>query len=139
LQQRAVVRLFRVVDDLDGLGVPRVVAVGGVAVLTAAVTDAGADDAGLLANQILHAPKASARQNRRLVGHDVDSFSSTRPMSTYRPGSWFFQCCPVNGGSVPLCWATGSLVYWRITLDGSDASISSPSTTTDRTCSSFEL
>ena len=67
LQQRPVVGLRGVVDDLDRLGVPGMVAVGGVGVLAAGVADPGRDHAGLLADQVLHAPEAAARQDRLLV------------------------------------------------------------------------
>jgi hypothetical protein len=70
LEQRPVVGLRRVVEDLDGLRVPGMVAVGGVGVLAAGVSHARRHDAGLLADQVLHAPEAAARQDRLLVlGH----------------------------------------------------------------------
>ena len=56
----------KAVAILDRLGVARVIAVCRVRVLAAGVAHARGYDAGLLADQILHAPEASARQNRRL-------------------------------------------------------------------------
>ncbi len=67
LQQRPVVGLCRVVDDLDGLGMAGMVAVGGVRVAPAGVADPGFDHARLAADQVLHAPEAAAGQDRLLV------------------------------------------------------------------------
>ena len=70
------------------LGVAGVVAVGGVIVLPAGVSGAGADHARLLADELVHAPEAAAGQDGRLgagcagdlsgvvnsTGHDACSF-----------------------------------------------------------------
>jgi hypothetical protein len=49
-----------VVDDLDGLRVGAVVAVGGVRDVAAAVADTRGHDTGLVPEQLLHAPEAAA-------------------------------------------------------------------------------
>jgi hypothetical protein len=69
LEQRAEVGLLRVVDDLDGLRVGAVVAIGGVRDVAAAVADARGHDAGLVAEQLLHPPEATAGEDRIFVGH----------------------------------------------------------------------
>ena len=53
-------------DDLDRLGVTRMVAVGRVLVLPAGVSDAGGDDAVAMAQQLLDAPEAAAREDGAL-------------------------------------------------------------------------
>ncbi len=74
LQQRTVVGLRRVVAYFDGLGMARVVAIGGVIVAPAGVADPRRNHSGLLTNQVLHAPEASTGQNRlSRVGHDSAS------------------------------------------------------------------
>jgi hypothetical protein len=50
-------------DDLDRLGVTRMVPVGRVVVLPAGVSDAGRDDAVAMAQQLLNAPEAPARDD----------------------------------------------------------------------------
>lgn len=57
LQDLPVVGYRRVVDDLDGLGVGAVVAVGRVGDVTAGVADPGGHHAGLLADEFLHPQK----------------------------------------------------------------------------------
>ena len=57
----------RVEDNLDSLGVRAVIAVGGIGNIAAGVTDTCRDDARLLANEILHAPEASTRENCALM------------------------------------------------------------------------
>src|SRR5690606_35072765 len=66
LQDAPVTDLLRIEDDLDALGVGAVVAVGGVGHVAAGVADAGLDDAGQLADQLLHAPEATPGQNGSL-------------------------------------------------------------------------
>src|SRR3954468_10318891 len=79
LQQVAEVRLRRVVHDLDRLGVAWVIAVRRVGVLAAGVADASRNDAGLFADQVLHAPETAARQDRLLVlGHGFASCVENR-------------------------------------------------------------
>src|SRR3954453_15440119 len=60
-------------DDLDRLGVPRMVAVGRVLVLATGVADPGGDDSLALAQQLLDAPEAAAREDGGLgvVVHGV--------------------------------------------------------------------
>src|SRR4029078_4212314 len=85
LQQVAEVGLRWVVDDLDRLRVPGVVAVGGVCVLPAGVADARRDHARLPADQVLHAPEAATRQDRLLMVAHACASSFLRPRS---PGFW---------------------------------------------------
>src|SRR3954451_21993064 len=59
---------LRVEDDLDRLGVTGVVPVGRVVVLAARVADPGGDDAVAPAQQLLDAPEAASREDRRLSG-----------------------------------------------------------------------
>src|SRR5690606_1477847 len=59
----AIARARGIEDDLDGLRVPGVVAIGGVVVLAPRVADARADNARLFANEVFHPPEASARQD----------------------------------------------------------------------------
>jgi hypothetical protein len=66
LEQLAVGELGRVEHHLDRLGVRAVIAVSGVRHVAAAVAHSGALDARQLADQVLHAPEASAREDRRL-------------------------------------------------------------------------
>src|SRR5919197_372982 len=51
-------------DDLDRLGVTGMVAVGRVVVLPAGVSDPGRDDSIAVAQQLLDAPEAAAREDR---------------------------------------------------------------------------
>src|SRR4051794_34174105 len=71
LEDVAVGDLLRVEDDLDRLGMRAVVAVGRVGDVAAGVSDARRDDAGALAQQVLHSPEAAARQDRLFgrLGH----------------------------------------------------------------------
>ena len=79
LQQRAVAQPRRVEDDLDRLGMRAVVAVGRVGHVAAAVAHAGRDDAGQMADQLLHAPEAAAGEDGGFGGgggvHRRDSFA----------------------------------------------------------------
>ena len=70
-QDVAIARPRRVEDDLDRLRMAWVVAVGRVFVLPARVPDAGFEDAGPAADQVLHAPEAPARQNGCLRSRDL--------------------------------------------------------------------
>ena len=69
----AVRDLRRIEDDLDGLGVAGAagfhVLVARVRECAAGVTDGGVDHAGQLANQLLHAPEAAARERGGLAAH----------------------------------------------------------------------
>src|SRR3954468_10591080 len=68
-------------DDLDRLGVPRMVAVGRVLVLATGVADPGGDDSLALAQQLLDAPEAAAREDGGfgVVAHRaVPSFEALR-------------------------------------------------------------
>jgi hypothetical protein len=58
-------------DDLDRLGVRAVVAVGRVLHVAAGIADAGGDDAGFLADQVLHAPETPAGKDCALSGHGI--------------------------------------------------------------------
>src|SRR6185437_2932671 len=78
-QQVPVGGLFRIEDDLDRLGMGAVVAVGRVRHVAAAVTDARRDHTGLPANEILHAPEASARQNGAFLAHRKSSWFVEHP------------------------------------------------------------
>src|SRR3954447_9438035 len=71
LEDVAVGDLLGVEDDLDSFGMRAVVAIGRVGDVAAGVSDARRDDAGTLAQQVLHPPEAAARQDRRLgrLGH----------------------------------------------------------------------
>ena len=54
--------------DFDGFGVGAVVAVGGVGDVTAGVADAGGEDAGEFADEILHAPEAATGEDCAFSG-----------------------------------------------------------------------
>src|SRR4051794_40159035 len=71
LEDVAVGDLLGVEDDLDSFGMRAVVAIGRVGNVAAGVSDARRDDAGTLAQQVLHPPEAAARQDRLLgrLGH----------------------------------------------------------------------
>src|SRR4029453_13068477 len=60
LEQVSIRDLLGIEDDLDRLGVRAVVAVRRVRDVPARVPDSRRDDAGLLAEEILHSPKAAA-------------------------------------------------------------------------------
>ena len=55
LQQTPKADLFGIEDDFDGLGMGAMIAIGGVRHVAARIADAGRDDAGLAAQQILRA------------------------------------------------------------------------------------
>jgi hypothetical protein len=71
LEQVAIVDLRRVEDDLDGLGMGAVVAVGGVGDVTAGVPDSSRDHARQVANQLLDPPEAASGEDGALgcLGH----------------------------------------------------------------------
>jgi hypothetical protein len=66
IEQGPVVDELGIEHDLDGLGMRAMIGVGRVGDIAAAIADAGRDDAMHFADQILHAPKAAAGQNRAL-------------------------------------------------------------------------
>jgi hypothetical protein len=90
----AVRGLRRVEDDLDSLGVTRVLTIGRVIVASARVADAGVQHARLAADQVLHAPEAAAREDGGLgaggagdlalvewsAGHDAFSLLVAEPV-----------------------------------------------------------
>src|SRR5215470_11400818 len=63
LEQVPIGDLLRVEDDLDGLGVGAMVAVGGVRHVAARVTDPRRDHARTLADEVLYPPEAAASQD----------------------------------------------------------------------------
>src|SRR5690242_11396111 len=74
-EQGAVIRLGGVVSDLDRLGVSGVVPVGRVLVLAAGVADPGRFHTWQQTDEVLDAPEAATRQNRRRGGHRLGSVS----------------------------------------------------------------
>src|SRR5262245_42450692 len=76
LQKVAIADALRVERDLDGLRVRSMVAIGRVRHIAARVSDTCVDDAGQLADQILHAPEATARKDGtfKLACHFETSF-----------------------------------------------------------------
>jgi hypothetical protein len=71
LQQVPVGEPVRVEDDLDRLGVAAVVPVGRVRHVAAGVADPGRQDAGELADEILHAPETAAGEDGLFGRHDA--------------------------------------------------------------------
>src|SRR6185437_9890086 len=69
-QQRAVADARRIEGDLDRFGVGAVVAVRGIGNVAAGIADARRNHAGLLADQVLHAPEAAAGKDGALGSHD---------------------------------------------------------------------
>src|SRR3954469_14203065 len=57
---------LRIEDDLDGLGVAGMVAIGRVLVLAAGVADAGGDHPVAPAKELLHSPETAPGQDRGL-------------------------------------------------------------------------
>src|SRR6185437_2930131 len=86
-EQRAVADLLRIEDDLDRLGVGPVMAIGRVGHVAAAIADPRRNDAGLAADQILHAPEAAAGKDGALGrrGHGAHSFSCSANSLRYWP------------------------------------------------------
>src|ERR1700722_19467065 len=68
-QQRPVAGLCGIKNDLDRFGMAFVIAIGGVLHLSARVTDTRGDHAWLLADQILHAPKATPSEHSAFCRH----------------------------------------------------------------------
>nr|WNL65410.1 hypothetical protein GPGIFMOB_00361 [Acinetobacter gerneri] len=66
-QDVPVARHCRVEDNLDPLGMRAVITIRGVRNIAARVTHTGRDDAGPLADQILHAPETSSCENSALM------------------------------------------------------------------------
>ena len=66
LQYRAVIGLLRIKGNLDGLGMARIarayILIGRVHRITAGIAYAGVQNAGLLADQIFHAPETATGQ-----------------------------------------------------------------------------
>src|SRR5687768_1459294 len=77
LQKIAIADVVRVVVDLDGLGMSSVVAIGRVRHIAAGISDACVDDAGQLADQVLHAPEATTGEDGpfKLACHTNSSVS----------------------------------------------------------------
>jgi hypothetical protein len=75
LEQVPIRPFGRIEHDLDRLGMRAVVAVGGVGNVAAGIADAGRDDAGLLADQVLHAPETST------AGEEVTDIFAKRSLS----------------------------------------------------------
>src|SRR6185437_15291196 len=72
-QQRAETRLRRIEHDLYRLGVAAVIAIGRVRHFAAGITHSRRDHARETADQILHSPKAAARQYCAFVCHQISS------------------------------------------------------------------
>ena len=72
LEQVAEGLVLRVEDDLDRLGMRAVVAVGRVGDIAAGVADSCRDHPGPLADQILHAPEATSREDGPFSGSTHD-------------------------------------------------------------------
>src|SRR5690606_18089404 len=68
-QKVPVAGLLRVEDDLDRLGMGAMVTVGRVLDVAAAIADARRDHARKAADEILHAPEASTRQDGTFFAH----------------------------------------------------------------------
>ncbi len=62
--------------DFDGFGVVAVVFVGGIGDIAAGVADAGGEDSGLFADEVLHSPEAAAGEEGTFSGggHGGDPF-----------------------------------------------------------------
>ena len=56
-------------NDLDRLGMRSVISVGRVLHVAAGIADAGGDDAGLLADQVLHAPETASGEDCAFCRH----------------------------------------------------------------------
>src|SRR5437016_224911 len=67
LQKIPVADDIGVEDDLDGLGVAAVVAVGRIGDVPTGVADPGRDHSGPPADEVLHSPEAASGENRLLV------------------------------------------------------------------------
>src|ERR671915_614103 len=88
LQKVAIADALRVELDLDGLGVRSMVAIGRVRHIAARVSYTCADYAGQLADQVLHAPEATASKHGtfKLACHRTSSvFPSTLKIGSRSP------------------------------------------------------
>src|ERR687896_210131 len=93
-------------DDLDRLGVTRMVPVGGVVVPPAGVSDARGDDSLAAAQQFLNAPEAAAREDR---GFGVVAHRALRaPKFSVRTS----LCALVRLGIAPMLAFTASNSSW---------------------------
>jgi PAS domain S-box-containing protein len=72
LQNLAIGRRFGIENDLDGLGMGAVIAIGRVGHVAARIAHAGPFNAGELADQILHTPETATGQNCAFA-HDTTS------------------------------------------------------------------
>lgn len=72
-EQRPIVGLVAIVDDLDRLGMVAMVSIRRIRDSAAGIADAGGNDAGLFADQVLHAPETASRQNRAFFAHEISS------------------------------------------------------------------
>src|SRR5262245_13083787 len=68
-EQLPVADARRVEEDLDRLGVPRVIAISRVGVAAAGVSDPRRQNAVLAANEVLRAPEAAAGEDRAFLIH----------------------------------------------------------------------
>src|SRR5207342_2359608 len=84
-QQVAIADARGIEHDLDCLGMGAVVAVGGIAHFAAAVTHARTDDTVHAAQQILHAPEASAGEDRALQSRHFVAHRTSSTWSRYAP------------------------------------------------------
>ena len=85
----AVRRLRGVEDDLDGLGVTRVLAVGRVVVAAAGVAHARVEHARLAADQVLDAPEAAAREDGGLGARGAGDLALVEGSTGHDAFSWF--------------------------------------------------
>src|SRR5690348_3501703 len=83
-QQLAIAGELRIEDDLDGLGVRAMVAIGGIRNVPAGVTDARGDHARQLADQVLHAPETAAGKDGAFGTHD-GCLEKTKCAMTMKP------------------------------------------------------
>lgn len=81
LEQPAVRDLTGIEDDLDGLGVSAVIAVRRIGDIAPRIADAGGDDPGIVAEQLLNAPKTSAGEYGPFTrfSHFVSPFRTLEP------------------------------------------------------------
>src|ERR1043166_1678774 len=77
-------------NDLDGFGVPAMIAIGGIGSVAARGDHAPRNNAGTAPAQLLHAPEATAGENRALFGH--------------RTSSTWFRYAPYPSASISSRW-----------------------------------
>jgi hypothetical protein len=139
-QQRPVADQLRIESDLDRLRMRAVMVVGRVWDIAAAIADAGCEDARHFTDQILHAPKAAAGENRALrwrchgvclsSGVIVVQHASLYAHSQYRVGKFgasgfpslrrTASCCAHRAQAISpwvyprsaTAWAGGGLMVW---------------------------